>query len=229
MIPSIPFTSRMSKRQYIFAFIYFVIHLYALPALVTVFYANGYIDYTAANMLVYAVGLVYMVATQFSFLRREFDSLCDNLPYVIRTVLYSYLGYWCINYGIAILLYSLGFSDNPNQSAVSEIIDLGGGSAAAMTVIMAPIVEELLFRGALFGLFRKKSRTLAYIISIAAFSLYHVLSYVMINPVYLVYLVQYIPVSWLLVRCYEKTNSIWASIFLHMTVNGVSLLILNSL
>ena len=37
------------------------------------------------------------------------------------------------------------------------------------------------------------------------------------------YIVQYLPVSYLLVRCYERTDSIWCSIFLHMIINGVSL------
>ena len=35
-------------------------------------------------------------------------------------------------------------------------------------------------------------------------------------------LLQYLPVSWLLCRCYERCNSIWGSIFFHMLVNGVA-------
>ena len=49
------------------------------------------------------------------------------------------------------------------------------------------------------------------------------------DPVYWVYLLQYLPVSWLLCRCYERCNSIWGSIFFHMTVNAVSISALNAL
>ena len=42
----------------------------------------------------------------------------------------------------------------------------------------------------------------------------------------LIYLLQYLPISYLLCRCYERTNSIWGSIFLHMLVNGVSMWLL---
>jgi len=34
---------------------------------------------------------------------------------------------------------------------------------------------------------------------------------------------QYLPISYLLCRIYERTSSIWASIFLHMLINGVSI------
>lgn len=40
----------------------------------------------------------------------------------------------------------------------------------------------------------------------------------------------YIPVhAVLLARCYERTNSIWSSIFFHMTVNAISLQALSML
>ena len=37
------------------------------------------------------------------------------------------------------------------------------------------------------------------------------------------------PAGFLLARVYEKTDSIWTGIFLHMTVNGVSMLIVSAL
>ena len=46
---------------------------------------------------------------------------------------------------------------------------------------------------------------------------------------YLLYMLQYIPVSFLLCRCYERTESIWCSIFFHMLVNGVALNALSAL
>ncbi len=79
---------------------------------------------------------------------------------------------------------------------------------------------------AVFGILRRRNRMLAYAVSMAMFSLYHVWSYAFLDLKNLIYLLQYIPVSFLLCRCYERTNSIWGSIFLHMLVNGISMSLL---
>ena len=39
----------------------------------------------------------------------------------------------------------------------------------------------------------------------------------------LLYALQYVPISYLLCRCYERTNSVWGNILLHMLVNFISL------
>ena len=61
------------------------------------------------------------------------------------------------------------------------------------------------------------------------FALYHVWSYALADPTAWIYLLQYLPAGFLLARVYEKTNSLWASIFLHMTVNGVSMLAVSAM
>ena len=72
-------------------------------------------------------------------------------------------------------------------------------------------------------------RIAAYLASMLFFSLYHVWTYALQDPVYWIYLLEYIPVAGLLCRCYERTNSIWCSIFFHMMVNGVAVNTLSAL
>ena len=98
------------------------------------------------------------------------------------------------------------------------------GPMAAMAVILAPIVEERLFRAGIFGLIRRKSRLLAYVLSVLLFGLYHVWQSAIFDPRQLVFLLEYIPSSLLLAYVYEQSDSIWGSIFLHMLTNGVSVL-----
>ena len=93
-----------------------------------------------------------------------------------------------------------------------------------MAVILAPIVEESLFRAGIFGLLRRKSRFLAYALSVLAFGLYHVWQNALYDPRQLIVLLQYIPSSLALAWAYERTDSIWSSIFLHMLTNAVSVL-----
>ena len=73
------------------------------------------------------------------------------------------------------------------------------------------------------------SRAAAYAASMLLFSVYHIWGYAAADPTAWLYLLQYLPASFLLARIYEKTNTLWASIFLHMTVNGVAMMAISAL
>ena len=92
-------------------------------------------------------------------------------------------------------------------------------------VLLAPIVEETLFRGALFGTLRGRNRLLAYAVSALAFAVYHMWQYFIAGFEWqmLLFLLQYIPPSIALCWCYEKSGSIWAPITLHALVNFMSI------
>ena len=120
-------------------------------------------------------------------------------------------------------------TDNPNNSAIITMADSSMGIIAGMSVFMAPVVEEIIFRAGIFGTLRKKNRVLAYVVTILLFSVYHVYSYIAADPVNWIYILQYITVSFLLCRCYERTESIWSSIFLHMMINGISMWIISAM
>ena len=94
---------------------------------------------------------------------------------------------------------------------------------AALAVFLAPIVEELMFRAGLFGGLRRFGRLPAYLICMLLFSLYHVWGFALSDPAAWIYALQYLPVTYLLCRIYERTNSIWGSILLHMVINYIAL------
>ncbi len=223
---TLPFTSRLTKGQAIAALVYLPVHMVLLPVIVTIMMLRGLLDETQANLLCYVLGVAYMLIFLWKFFRRDFDALCDRPWACIREVLVCYGLMLCCNFVVNSIMLLLGMGDNPNSEAVFDMAGMTFGPIAAMAVFMAPIVEESLFRAGLFGLIRRRNRTLAYVVSMAMFSLYHVWSYALMDLKNLLYLLQYIPVSYLLCRCYERTNSIWGSIFLHMLVNGVSMWLL---
>ena len=118
---------------------------------------------------------------------------------------------------------------NPNNAEVVSMAELSYGKSAAMTVFLAPIAEEIMFRAGVFGYFARRSRALGYAVAVLLFSLYHVWSYAIIDPANLIYIIQYIPVSFLLCLVYERTRSIWGCIFFHMMVNSIALQALQAL
>lgn len=218
------FTSRLSHNEMRAVMFYFVIHVGVMPWIINWMVAKGTVSSTEGNFLYYAFGAGYMLATCMAFLRRDFDPLCDRPFYCIMEVISGYFAMVCINFCVNVLLIKLMPSiNNPNNAAVSELVFDNFGMMKASLVFMTPIAEELLFRAGLFGMVREQlGRKPAYILSVGLFSLYHVWSYAILDPVNWIYLLQYIPVSYLLARCYERTNSIWCCIFFHMTVNGVA-------
>lgn len=223
------FTSRLTKGQAIAALVYLPVHMVLLPLAATFLMLRGLLDETQANLLCYAVGAIYMLIFLWKFFRRDFDALCDHPWACIREVLVCYGLMWCCNFVVNGVMLLLGMGDNPNNEAVFGMAGMEFGPIAAMAVFMAPIVEEAIFRAGLFGVIHRRNRTLAFVVSMAMFSLYHVWSYAFLDLKNLVYLLQYIPISYLLCRCYERSNSIWSSIFLHMLVNGISMSLLYAL
>ena len=225
------FTSRMTPGEMIAALLYLPLHIWLLPTLLCSLPETKGLSELALNVVVYVTGALYMVFLLGRFLRRDFDPLCDHFRYCLFQVLICYGMMIAFNLFLnsVLLLLLPSESANPNNSAVMEMAGSEFGKTAALAVFLAPLVEEPIFRGAVFSGLWKRSRTLAYLVSMLLFSVYHVWGYALQDPFYWIYLLQYLPVSWLLCRCYERCNSIWGSIFFHMTVNAVSLSALNAL
>lgn len=220
-----PFTSEMTKRERVMALAYIPVHVALLPLLLTWLsvYA-GVMDEVTANVLCYSTGFIYMLIFELRFLRREFDPLCDHLLRCALEIIAGYLLMMVCNYCTSIIILAvLPTASNPNNGAIMDMASIDLRWVKAMTVFLAPPMEELMFRAGIFGTLRRRSRFTAYAVSALVFSLYHVWAYAITDPINWIYIIQYIPVSLLLARCYERTNSIWCSIFFHMTVNAVSI------
>lgn len=222
-IPLPPFTSRMGKGELAAALIYLPIHIFLLPLALGALLAAGKLDEINANFLCYAIGIAYMLVFQRRFLRRDFDPLCDKPLNCLSEIVTGYALMLLFNLAMSFALQALSPSENQNNAAIMEMAGQGYGKVAAMSIFLAPIVEELMFRGGVFGLLCRYSRFWAYAGSMLLFSLYHVWGYAISDPTYWLYMVQYLPVSFLLCRCYERTNTIWASIFLHMLINSIAI------
>lgn len=224
------FTSRMTKPETAAALLYLPIHIILLPAIANSILENGVAEAARLNLYIYLIGLAYMLILLGRFLRREFDPLCDRFLRCVIEVLTCYCLMLCLNLAAAAVLTAFGGAlENPNNEAIIEMADVEFGKISAIAIFLAPIVEELMFRGGIFGFMRRYSRAAAYISSMLLFSLYHVWGYALGNPMYWIYIVQYLPVSYLLCRCYERSNTLWASIFLHMLINGISIRALSML
>ena len=221
----VEFTSRLTKKETAAVLAWLPVHLWLLPLLLQQMINRGAMDDVAANVICYTLGVLYMLGLLFPFLRRDFDPLCDRPVYCLLEILKNYVLMYLGNMAVgALMMLALGqIWENPNNAGLMDMADRGWNQMSTMAVFMAPIVEECMFRAGIFGTLRRYSRWGAYLVATLAFSLYHVWSYALVDPVYWLYFIQYVPVSLLLCRVYERTNSIWGSIFFHMLVNYIAM------
>lgn len=137
-----------------------------------------------------------------------------------RDILYAAIGY-VVSYAALILVGSLaalvpGFNANqPQNTGFSMTLAPGDALVVFVSlVVIAPVLEEIIFRGYLFGTLRRSVPVwAAAIITSLLFGLAHGQWNVGID----VFLLS-------LVSCYlrYRTGSLWASILLHVLKNGVA-------
>ena len=219
----------MSVSVKIRAIGYLPLHTVILPLMTTAAVLRGTVSLAEANLLIYAVGVIYMLCFLTGFLRREFDAFCDRPAHCIREIAISFALIIACNLVVNGLLLFIGFGNNPNNSAVLDMVEDPADNMTAAVLFMAPIIEEVMFRGGIFAAFYKKSRVIAYVMTVGFFSLYHVWGYAIIDPLNWVYMLQYVPIAYIICRCYERTNSVWATILLHAINNGFALVAANAL
>lgn len=230
----IPFENRMTKTQSILSWVYLLMHVAVLPVLLALLqgYSPDPISDGTLNLIYYIIGIVFCLTVTHSFLRRSFDRLADNFRLCLLTIVLGLMINYALSAAAALVLMLVeGVAENPNNSAIMDLNVTDSGAVRAVAIFLAPIVEEILFRGAVFGSIRTRSRLWAYIVSITAFSLYHIWQYAAVSgdPAMLLYALEYFPVSFVLAWIYERSGSIWTSIFFHMGFNALSLYMLNVL
>lgn len=176
----------------------------------------------------YYYGVFAVTAILFhSLLAKTTRRFLDGPGLALKTAAVGIVAY----YGLCELASRLGglFTDragNLNDSAISA----RAGSAPHMTllivVFLAPLVEETLFRGLVFGALKDRSRFAAYAVSCALFALAHVWQFAVASRDAACFLsmAQYLIPGLVLAWAYDHAGTLWASIGLHAGVNALSVL-----
>lgn len=222
------FSSRMSRKETAAVLCWLPVHGLLLPLLLVRLFPQ--MGGAALSFWVYVIGTALLVPLCLRFLRRDFDRLCDRPGQVLLQLLIGYflmlLGSELVGWVLELLQNWLRPEGNPNQEALTLLAAQDRGKILAISLFLAPLVEELIFRGGVYGLLRRRSRVLAYAGCILLFSVYHVWQYALTEPRNWLYLLQYLPSSYVLCRCYEKTETIWAPLLFHMLNNALALLVM---
>jgi membrane protease YdiL (CAAX protease family) len=113
---------------------------------------------------------------------------------------------------------------NLNDTTISAQINDAPRVTMLIVILLAPFVEEVLFRGLVFGNLKHKSRMLAYAVSCALFALLHVWQFAVAyhDLTYFLVMVQYLVPGSVLAWAYEHSGTLWSSIGLHAAANALA-------
>lgn len=111
---------------------------------------------------------------------------------------------------------------NLNDATISARLGVSPGSTILIVVLLAPVVEETLFRGYVFGILRERSRAAAYVVSCLLWALAHVWQYAAGDWSYLLTGAQYIVPGLVMAWTCERAGSLWGSVLLHGVVNALA-------
>ena len=228
------FTPDCTKAETIIGWFWLIIHMFVLPLLLPVLQTHAFLSMTAieANVLYYGLSFAVVAVFGFKMLRREFDHLMDRLFRCFKGFFTAYFLWYALSVLVTSLMMSFGWDTvTPNDQAVDQLATESYNITMVISVIMAPILEEILFRGIVFQSVRKKNRRLAYAASLLLFGLYHVWQFALLEQdiTYLLYIVQYLPITFALTWCYEYTGSLWTSILFHASNNYLAMLLLQTI
>lgn len=206
--------------------LYFIGWIFVIPLLVSIiFHTVGVTDdlmFLFVCYLLAAVILLFMAKPLFLAERSlRIQDLCKIL--VIGILLLLLIN---IVLGFFIKLF-FSLETSQNQAEINRIQDINPFIYVVTVAVLAPIVEEVVFRGVIFRMIReKKSFLLAAVVSGFAFGLIHVLTSILSgNFIDAVYLLLYGALGVVFAKAYEDTGSIYASIILHGVYNFIAFLL----
>ncbi len=206
--------------------LYGLVQFFVLPYLLALL--NYYLQLEAwlLNVITFFVSFLCTTAIFHRFLLLELKKTFSAPWKTLRYAGQGLLLYYACNmlFGLMVLRF---FPDyvNLNDASISTMAIQGGALMTLGTVLLAPVSEELLFRGLLFHGVHSKSSLLAWTVSTVLFSLVHITSFIgRYQPAMLVIaFLQYLPAGLCLAYAYRRSDSIIAPILMHIAINQIGL------
>ncbi len=224
-------TTYMTCGEQIAGVVFFVIYLLVLP-----FVTNPLFDLAGRllavsisaamrDVLYYYILFAVTIIIFHGFLARTSRHLMDNLGGACKTAAAGLVGLYGLN-ELVYRLTNLIFTNrtNLNDTTISAQIDDAPHMTLLIVIFLAPFVEEVLFRGLVFGNLKSRSRALAYVVSCLLFALLHVWQFAVVKQdvTYFLLMIQYLVPGLVLAWAYDHSGTLWASIGLHAAVNALS-------
>lgn len=219
----------MTRAEWVTGIFYILFQMLVLPILVMLADALFALNLNEAelNFVCFAINFIAVTVIFREYLFASAKVFFADPQKTLRSCGWGFLLHFGGTYVVTLLIVILepGFA-NANDTSISGMVAQNMVLMAIGTIILAPVVEEILFRGVVFGMLYRKWPIAAYILSAAIFASLHVLNYIgMYSPLRLVLcFLQYLPASIALAWLYVRADTIFAPIILHVTINAIGIL-----
>ena len=219
-----PFEPLLTRREALAGAVYILVHFLVLPLLFeAAAQLSPWFTVGRVNLLYYAAAVIFLAVFMGRWLYRQYDRFVDRPFWCIGSMAGAYLVNYLLS-GLLVLFFSaleLELGTTPNDSAIMELQGFDMRVVKAVSLYLAPVLEETLMRGVVFGTLRRVRRGAAYAVSALLFAFCHIWMYAPEGMLFWLTLAQYIPVSIALCYAYERSGSVWTSVFLHMFINAM--------
>lgn len=216
----------MSRNERWLGWIYFLFELIALPWLLR--WANSAIGSPLGsawlNFIYFCINFIAVFSIFHSFLGRSLSDLGKNLFHTVKAAFLGFCVYYVSNIALGnVMKFLFPWFSNVNDQTIASLLQLDYLPMLIGTVLLVPMVEELLHRGLVFQGLYGKNRALAYTLSTALFCAVHVMGYWGRYDYLTLALcfIQYIPAGLCLAWAYTQSGNIFAPILMHTVINAL--------
>ena len=217
-------TREEQNRGYVFFVLFFLVFPVLKMGVEWFFdhFFGLYLSEAVSAAVYYYIMAVLTMVVFWSFLKNAGRILMDFLPENLFALITGFAGGQLLSLLFRLFPWPL---EDPNPISWAEQYAYSPAATVLIVVILVPIVEEVLFRGLLFGSLRKRSRTMAWIASAVLFAVYSVWTFAVAygDARYLILALQYLPMSLALTWCYDRGGSVWSAALLHAIFHAIVL------
>ena len=221
-------SSYLSSSETISGFVYLAFQLIFLPSVLH--WLNDQLSHplnsAELNFVFYLINFMAMLLIFHEFLGSSARQVLQHPAYFCQAVILGFVAYYACNWATAWLVRLLvpGFA-NYNDEAIAAMSKGNYFLMVIGTCVLVPPVEECLYRGLIFRNLYGKSRWAAYIVSILAFAIIHILGYIGKYSALelLMAVLQYLPAGLCLAWSYAKADTIFAPVLIHAAINAISI------
>lgn len=182
---------------------------------------------TLYNFLYFSINFICVIAIFSKFLKKSVLRVKRFQQDVLSAAAIGFGAFW-LSSSLLHSLTQLFFPEfvNLNDSSLVNILGEYPVLLFLSTVILAPVAEEVLHRGLIFGWLREKNVWAAYSLSALLFAAIHVVQYIgLYSPLHmLIALVQYLPAGIVFAWAYQRSGCIFAPIAIHAANNLLAIL-----
>lgn len=222
------FSGNLTNQETIGGFTYMIFELIFLPGILS--WINGQLstplNSAELNFVYYLINFISILLIFHDFLGRGLNQVTQHPAIFCQAVILGFAAYYACNWATTWAVRQLvpGFS-NYNDASIASMLGTNYLIMVVGTVILVPPAEECLFRGLIFRNLYGKSRWAAYIVSILAFAVIHIIGYIgKYAPLELLMaFLQYLPAGLCLAWAYTKADTIFAPILIHALINAISI------